>query len=109
MIDAIQKNPFVAAVSVIVALVALAGGAATAWYTVTSLNDLVHNNGESLSDIRGEQEEIRRELTEQSQMLAGIANEQKSFDNLHEEHRWMVQMFQGRGCNQGPLPNATIR
>lgn len=105
MLEAIQKNPIVAAVSMLVALVMLAGGAATSWYMVTSLNDLVQDNSESLSDIRGEQEEIRRELTEQSQMLAGIANEQKSFDNLHEEHRWMVQMFQyGKiFCTQEPV------
>lgn len=94
MLEAIQKNPLVAAVSVIVALVTIAGGAATSWYMITSLNDREQENSDRLADIRREQEEIRRELTEQSQMLASIANEQKSFDNLHEEHRWLATMFQ---------------
>ena len=104
MLEMLQRHPAAIATTVILSLVTLAAGVSGTWYFVNQLNAVAVSNGERLAEIRREQEAIRKELATQSLMLNAISQEQRSFDNLHEEHRWIVGLMVPHFRSQAQSP-----
>ena len=106
MIEAIQKNPLVAAVTLIISIVAFAGSVTNSLYTRAKLTDLVESvtrlveeNIRLTVEVRRVQEDIRRAQTSIQERVAGISSGQQSFDKLRAEHRWLADIIQNVPSN----------